>query len=193
MNDAFEKRTVTSADELPEPLVATPSVEDANAEEPSATALFDLYEQIAEKRPGTRDAEIFEKIREWTFSDFSLSAHQFVGISKQEMDEWQRRHRIHLSAGHIRPDPVDIQRGHAWGHIRMVNSLNRLHSEMGPPSAQELGLPSRNHQPRSPQSHGRDDAKTPSAEATRDSSRRDNTRQLAVDGDVLPLGQGAVA
>ncbi len=54
MNDAFEKRAVTSADELPEPLVATPSVEDANAEEPSATALFDLYEQIAEKAP--RDA-----------------------------------------------------------------------------------------------------------------------------------------
>ncbi len=83
--------------------------------------------------------------------------------------------------------------GTPGGHIRMVNSLNRLHSEMGPTLRARTRVAEPQSPPRSPQSHGRDDAKTPSAEATRDSSRRDNTRQLAVDGDVLPLGQGAVA
>jgi hypothetical protein len=108
--------------------------------EASPAALFDLYEKIAETTPGARDAEIFEKIREWTFSDFSLSAHEFIGIPQAELQAWQKRHRINLSAGRIRPNPVDIQRGHAWGHIRMAAHANHLRSSLGPPSADELSL-----------------------------------------------------
>jgi hypothetical protein len=110
------------------------------AGEPSPTDLFDLYERIAETRTGTRDAEIFEKIREWTFSDFSQPPHEFAGIPQQELWAWQKRHRINLSSGRIRPDPVDIQRGHAWGHIRLAARANSLHGEFGPPSAEELIL-----------------------------------------------------
>jgi hypothetical protein len=106
--------------------------------EPSETELFDLYEQIVETRPGTRDAEIFEKIREWTFSDFSVSPCKFAGVSKAEMVAWQKRHRINLSSGHIRPDAIDIDRGHAWGNIRRANHINRVHAYIGPPSAGEL-------------------------------------------------------
>jgi hypothetical protein len=108
--------------------------------EPSAAALFDLYEKIAEAQPGSCDAEIFEKIREWTFSDFSKPPHEFAGISKPELEAWQHRHRINLSSGRIRPDPVDIQRGHAWGQIRLAARANSLHGEFGPPSAEELIL-----------------------------------------------------
>ena len=36
----------------------------------SEEQLFEIYERIAETRPGTRDAEIFAKIREWVYSDF---------------------------------------------------------------------------------------------------------------------------
>jgi len=104
----------------------------------SPDELFHLYETIVEVQPGTRDAEIFEKIREWTFSDFSSSAHVFAGITKAELDAWQTRHRINLSAGQIRPDPIDLQRGYAWGQIRMSNNVNRFHSDRPPPSAQEI-------------------------------------------------------
>ncbi len=104
----------------------------------SSTQLFDLYEKMVETRPGTRDAEIFEKIREWTFSDFSRPAHEFAGISKTELDAWQTRNRINLSAGQIRPDPIDLQRGYAWGQIRLASAANRLHAKDGPPSAQEI-------------------------------------------------------
>ena len=112
----------------------------AAAGEPSAADLFELYEKIAEARPGSRDAEIFERIREWTFSDFSLPPHEFAGITRQELRAWQKRHRINLSSGRIRPDPVDVQRGHAWGHIRLAARANSLHGEFGPPSAEELIL-----------------------------------------------------
>ena len=100
--------------------------------------LFDLYEKIAEARPGTRDAEIFAKIREWTFSDFALEPHEAAGISEDELYAWQERHRINLSAGHIRPAAIDIDRGHAWGHIRRFNHINNIHAHIGPPSAGEL-------------------------------------------------------
>jgi len=106
----------------------------------SPADLFHLYETIVEARPGTRDAEIFEKIREWTFSDFGATAYEFAGITKAELDAWQTRHRINLSAGQIRPDPIDLQRGYAWGHIRMSNNANRFHSDRPPPSAQEIKL-----------------------------------------------------
>jgi hypothetical protein len=115
--------------------------------EPSAETLFDLYEKIAEAQPGSRDAEIFEKIREWTFSDFSKPPHEFAGVSKPELEAWQLRHRINLSSGRIRPDPVDIQRGHAWGHIRLAARANSLHGEFGPPSAEELILMSPTQRP----------------------------------------------
>jgi hypothetical protein len=121
----------------PEP---EPDPNAAVAGEPSPTDLFDLYEKIAEERPGSGDAEIFEKIREWTFSDFSQPPHEFAGITQQELRAWQKRHRINLSSGRIRPDPVDIQRGHAWGHIRLAARANSLHGEFGPPSAEELIL-----------------------------------------------------
>lgn len=104
----------------------------------SEERLFDLYEKIAESRPGTRDAEIFAKIREWTFSDFSLAPHEAAGISEDELDAWQTRHRINLSAGHIRPEAIDLDRGHAWGHIRRANHINGVHAHIGPPSAGEL-------------------------------------------------------
>jgi hypothetical protein len=100
--------------------------------------LFELYEKVVEARPGSRDAEIFEKVRQWTFSDFSSTAHEFAGVSKSELDAWQTRHRINLSAGHIRPDPIDLQRGYAWGHMRMAAAANRLHSDRPPPSAHEV-------------------------------------------------------
>ena len=106
----------------------------------SPEELFDLYETVAEARPGTRDAEIFEKIREWTFSDFGSTAHEFAGVSKAELDAWQTRNRINLSAGQIRPDPIDLQRGYAWGQIRMSNNVNRFHSDRPPPSAQEVEM-----------------------------------------------------
>jgi hypothetical protein len=121
-----------------------PIKNDAVSGEPSPSELFDLYEKIAESRPGSLDAEIFERIREWTFSDFSQSPHEFAGISRRELEAWQKRHRINLSSGRIRPDPVDIQRGHAWGHIRLAARANSLHGEFGPPSAEELMLMSPN-------------------------------------------------
>jgi hypothetical protein len=105
---------------------------------PSESDLFDLYEKIAETRPGTRDAEIFEKIHEWSFSDFSIPPHEFAGITKIELSAWQTRHRINLSAGHIRPARIDLDRGYAWGHMRRVAHVNGIHSHVGPPSAAEL-------------------------------------------------------
>jgi len=115
--------------ETPEPEVRSESEE---------KELFDLYERIVETRPGTRDAEIFEKIREWTFSDFSVPAHVAAGISEAEFKAWATRNRINLSAGHIRPANIDIDRGHAWGHIRRFNHINGIHAHIGPPSAGEL-------------------------------------------------------
>jgi hypothetical protein len=109
-----------------------------NRSQAAEDRLFDLYEKIAETRPGTRDAEIFAKIREWTFSDFSLEPHEVAGISEEELFAWQVRHRINLSAGHIRPGAVDLDRGHAWGHIRRANHINGIHAHIGPPSAGEL-------------------------------------------------------
>jgi hypothetical protein len=108
--------------------------------DPSATELFDLYEKLVQTQPGTRDAEIFEKIREWTFSDFTRPAYVFAGVTKAELDAWQKRHRINLSAGHIRPEHIDLQRGYAWGQIRIAASANRLHGTMGPPSVDEIKL-----------------------------------------------------
>jgi len=108
--------------------------------EPTANALFDLYEKLLQSQPGTRDAEIFEKIREWTFSDFSRPAYQFAGVTKAELDAWQKRNRINLSAGHIRPEHIDLQRGYTWGHFRIAAAANRLHGTMGPPSADEVKL-----------------------------------------------------
>jgi len=106
--------------------------------EPSANELFDLYERLVQAQPGSRDAEIFEKIREWTFSDFSRPAYEFAGVTKPELDAWQKRNRINLSAGHIRPEHIDLQRGYAWGQIRIAASANRLHGTMGPPSVDEI-------------------------------------------------------
>jgi len=102
--------------------------------------LFDLYEKIVREHPGSRDAEIFERIHEWTFSNFTKPAHEFAQITKAELDSWQERNRINLSAGHIRPEHIDIERGHAWGQIRMTSHVNRIHSMIGPPSADEVML-----------------------------------------------------
>ncbi len=116
-------------------------VESATLAKPeTSNELFDLYEKVVEAHPGSRDAEIFEKIRQWTFSDFSVPAHEFAGISKSELDAWQTRNRINLSAGQIRPDPIDLQRGYAWGHMRLAAAANRLHSDRPPPSALEVSL-----------------------------------------------------
>jgi hypothetical protein len=112
----------------------------ALAVQASANDLLHLYEHVVETRPGSRDAEIFEKIRQWTFSDFSSTAYAFAGITKSELDAWQSRNRINLSAGQIRPDPIDLQRGYAWGQMRMSAACNRLHSDRPPPSASEIKL-----------------------------------------------------
>jgi len=109
-----------------------------NRSQTAEDQLFELYEKVVETRPGTRDAEIFAKIREWTFSDFSLEPHEFAGISEKELEGWQERHRINLSSGHIRPAAIDLDRGHAWGHIRRANHVNGIHAHVGPPSVDEL-------------------------------------------------------
>jgi hypothetical protein len=109
-----------------------------SVDEPTETDLFHLYEKIAQARPGTKDAEIFEKLHEWSFSDFSIPPHEFVGVSAGELKAWQKRHRINLSSGHIRPAHVDLARGHAWGQIRRDLHVNKIHAYIGPPSAEEL-------------------------------------------------------
>ncbi len=99
----------------------------------SDSALFDIYREMVESRSGARDAHVFQKIREWCFSDFSLQPYEFAGVTKTEFDAWQARHRINLSAGRILPDPRELQRGYAWGHIRIAASANHLRSETPPP------------------------------------------------------------
>jgi hypothetical protein len=116
----------------------TNAAEPGNRSQAAEDRLFELYERIAEARPGTRDAEIFAKIREWTFSDFSIEPHEVAGITEEELFAWQARHRINLSSGHIRPAAIDLDRGHAWGHIRRFNHINGIHAHIGPPSAGEL-------------------------------------------------------
>jgi hypothetical protein len=116
-------------------LIPLPVVEEGD---PSEAELFHLYENIAESRTGTRDSEIFEKIHEWSFSDFSRPPHDFAGISKAELTAWQKRHRINLSSGHIRPAHIDLARGHAWGTIRRDDHANGRHTQYGPPSREEL-------------------------------------------------------
>jgi hypothetical protein len=113
----------------------TPQVDSADLTE---TELFHLYAKIAQARPGTRDAEIFEKIHEWSFSDFARPAHDFAGITKAELTAWQTRHRINLSSGHIRPAHIDLARGHAWGTTRRNDHANGRHTQYGPPSREEL-------------------------------------------------------
>jgi len=105
---------------------------------PTASELFDLYERLVQTRPNTSDAQIFEKIREWTFSDYTVPAYEFAGVTKAELEAWQKRNRINLSAGHIRPAAIDIERGHIWSHRRHTNSINRIHAFDGPPSAHDL-------------------------------------------------------
>jgi hypothetical protein len=121
-------------------LEETETIDSASPEVPDATEaeLFDLYERIAEERPGTRDAEIFEKIHEWSFSDFKRPACEFAGITKAELKAWQERHRINLSSGHIRPAYIDLARGHAWGTTRRNDHANGRHTQYGPPSREEL-------------------------------------------------------
>ena len=125
-------------DEVHVSLTNLPAVSPEIRTQPSEEELFEIYEKIAETRPGTRDAEIFAKIREWIFSDFALAPHEAAGISEDELDAWAERNRINLSAGHIRPAHVDMERGHAWGHIRRFNHINGIHAHIGPPSAGEL-------------------------------------------------------
>jgi len=132
-NEITETKTFQSTDDAANIALDVPS---ENLE--SGAELFDLYEKIAESRPGTRDAEIFEKLHEWSFSDFSLPPYEFVGITRDELIAWQMRHRINLSSGHIRPAHIDLARGHAWGTIRRNDHVNGRHTQYGPPSREEL-------------------------------------------------------
>jgi hypothetical protein len=102
--------------------------------------MYEIYENIAQARPGTRDAEIFAKLREWMFSDFQVAPHDVAGITEDELEAWQTRHRINLSSGHIQPAAIDLERGHAWGTIRRFNHVNNIHAHVGPPSADELAM-----------------------------------------------------
>ena len=140
MSDQVEHRSSQSGVSTDRVLVPD-DVEPIPSSAPASdSALFEIYERVVQTQPGTRDAEIFEKIHQWAFSDFSLPAHEFAGITKSELDSWQTRNRINLSAGHIRPDLFDLQRGYAWGQIRMAASVNRLHGTVGPPSVDEIKL-----------------------------------------------------
>ncbi len=129
MPTEVEPRTLTPVEEPrrapAQPLPLAPDASDS--------ALFDIYQQMVESRAGQRDAQIFQKVREWCFSDFSLQPHEFAGVTKAEFDSWQSRHRINLSAGRILPDPRELQRGYAWGHIRIAAAANHLRSETPPP------------------------------------------------------------
>lgn len=143
MSDLVAPRSSPSSETEPAPLASRldpVELKQPPAPEPTTAELFDLYERLVQTQPGTRDAEIFEKIRDWTFSDFTLPAYEFAGISKADLEAWQKRNRINLSAGHIRPEPIDLQRGYAWGHTRIAAAANRLHGTMGPPSADEIKL-----------------------------------------------------
>jgi hypothetical protein len=120
------------------PVADADQPEKKEASLPSEADLFDLYEEIVQNRPGTRDAEIFEKIHEWSFSNFSLPPHEFAGITAAELKAWQARHRINLSSGHIRPAHIDLARGHAWGQIRRDDHANGRHTQYGPPSVEEI-------------------------------------------------------
>ena len=107
--------------------------------EPTQADLFNLYDRIAHtEKTGARDAQIFEAIREWTFSDFSLPPHEFVGITRDELTAWQMRHRINLSSGHIRPAHIDLLRGNEWGTVRRGDHVNGRHTLYGPPSREEV-------------------------------------------------------
>ena len=125
-----EFRSLAPAEELHH----SPDRESTVTSEASDSALFDIYQKMVESRAGALDARIFQKLREWYFSDFSLQPHEFAGVSKAEFDAWPRRHRINLSGGCILTDPVDLQRGYAWGHLRIVASVNYLRSEAPPPN-----------------------------------------------------------
>jgi len=121
------------------PMISSEATRDLSAMEGPTTldasdsALFDIYQHMVESQSGARDAQIFQKIREWCFSDFSFSPHEFAGVTKVEFDAWQSRHRINLSGGRILPDPRDLQRGYAWSHLRIAASVNHLRSESPPP------------------------------------------------------------
>jgi hypothetical protein len=124
--------------EEPETFLDLGQPEKTGQAEASESELFDLYETIAKARPGTGDAEIFEKLHEWSFSDFSKPPHEFVGITPAELTAWQKRYRINLSSGHIRPAHIDLARGHAWGTTRRNDHANGRHTQYGPPSREEL-------------------------------------------------------
>ncbi len=132
-NSKTETFEETEAGTIPEVTVTSVT------QEPTGSELFDLYDKIAHtKKTGARDAQIFEAIREWTFSDFTIPAHEFAGISIALLRAWQKRHRINLSAGHIRPVDIDIARGHAWGTTRRGDHVNGRHTIYGPPSREEM-------------------------------------------------------
>jgi hypothetical protein len=133
MATQIEVRPQTHAHPPAEEPLRIPVVKSPPAPDASDSALFDIYQQMVENRSGTRDAQIFQKIREWCFSDFSLLPYQFAGVTKAEFDSWLSRYRINLSAGRILPDPRELQRGYAWGHIRIAAHVNHLRSENGPP------------------------------------------------------------
>ena len=130
MATEVEPRSLTPAEESRRGVSV---VERPDAPDASDSALFDIYQQMVETHSGARDAQIFQKVREWCFSNFSLLPHEFAGVAKAEFDAWQSRHRINLSAGRILPDPRELQRGYAWGHIRIAASANHLRSETPPP------------------------------------------------------------
>jgi hypothetical protein len=138
MQFADGKTETKTFEERGDETVITTQVQTEPVAEATDAELFSLYEKIAKSRPGTRDAQIFEAVREWTFSDFSVPPCKFAGISSEEMAAWQKRHRINLSSGHIRPAHIDLARGHAWGTVRREDHVNGRHTKYGPPSREEL-------------------------------------------------------
>ncbi len=135
--DAKTTETQTFQDNATE---ASPSeTSAATHSEPSQVDLFNLYDRIAHtEKTGARDAQIFEAIREWTFSDFTVPPYEFAGITMAELKAWQKRYRINLSAGHIRPAHIDLLRGNEWGTVRRGDHVNGRHTLYGPPSREEV-------------------------------------------------------
>ncbi len=68
----------------------------------SESALFNIYQEIVETQFGSHDAYIFQKIREWCFSNGAIPPHDFAGITIFELHDWQLRHGINLEARDMR-------------------------------------------------------------------------------------------
>jgi hypothetical protein len=71
------------------------------------------------------DAEIFAKVSEWDRTSPPVTAHEFIGISEQELRAWEQRTQIFVGREGIEPDPNAVERGYEWSAERLSDSVNR--------------------------------------------------------------------